>query len=204
MRIDVSGNKPIEPKLIIFINHTMKRDGLRELVYHNAEARGKAFEDMFLNVFKFKKENIQYCRNFSKKQMIEKFDELYADAQKFENDPSHDIRDRNPIYITWIGFLLDEAYHRYMKEFTYDNKLQTRFLLSPSGEPLGACEYMMRMCLPKTQVTLMIDDQQCTHNEPSDRNYIDLDAGFTEEGVFVGDKGVHSISPEFGRNHYFF
>ena len=69
--------------------------------------------------------------------MIEKFDELYADAQKFENDPSHDIRDRNPIYITWIGFLLDEAYHRYMKEFTYDNKLQTRFLLSPAGEPLG-------------------------------------------------------------------
>ena len=123
MRIDVSGNKPVEPKLYIFINHQMKRNDLKPLIYHNAEFRGKAFEEMFLNVFKFKRENIHHCRNFSKKQMIEKFDELYADAQKFENDPNHDIRDRNPIFIAWIGFLLDEAYHRYMKNFTYDNKL---------------------------------------------------------------------------------
>ena len=107
---------------------------------------------------------------------------------EFESDKNYDIRDRNPIYIVWIGFLLDEAYHRYMKNFTYSNKLQTRFLLSPSGEPFGACEYMMRMTqLEKTQVTLMIDDQQSTHNEPSDSKYIDQDAGFTEEGVFSGD-----------------
>ena len=145
MRIDVSGNKPIQPKLFIFVNHTLKRDGLKEIVYDNADKRAKAFEMMFREVFKFKPENIHYCYNYSKKQMIEKFHELYIDAQKFESDPTHDIRDRNPIYIAWIGFVLDEAYHRYMKNFKYNNKLQTRFLLSPTGEPFGACEYMMRI-----------------------------------------------------------
>ena len=137
--------------------------------------------------------------------MIEKFDELYLDAQKFENDSTRDIRDRNPIYIAWIGFLLDEAYHRYMKNFKYNNKLQTRFLLSPTGEPFGACEYMMRITqLEKSQVTLMIDDQQSTHNEPYKSEYIDQDAGFTEDDVYTGDSGVHSVDPAFSRNHYFF
>ena len=55
--------------------------------------------------------------------MREKFDQLFKEAKAFENDQNNDIRDRNPIYITWIGFVLDEAYHRWMKDFTYSNKL---------------------------------------------------------------------------------
>ena len=77
MRIDVRGNRPIEPKLIIFVNHTLKRDGLKELIYDNADERAKDFETMFKEVFQFKAKNIQYCYNYSKKQMIEKFGELY-------------------------------------------------------------------------------------------------------------------------------
>ena len=51
MRIDVAGNKPIEPKLFIFVNYTLKRDGLKEIVYDNADKRAKAFEMMFIDVF---------------------------------------------------------------------------------------------------------------------------------------------------------
>ena len=50
----------------------------------------------------------------------------------------------------------------------------------------------------------MIDHQSSPSKQPRDSKYIDQDAGFTEEGVFSGDKSVGSTDPAFARYHYFF
>ena len=70
---------------------------------------------MLREQFKLDAKNIVVLKNQSKEQILNIFDALRQDADKFQQDPLNDTQSVKTIFITFVGFKLYPKYHPYMK-----------------------------------------------------------------------------------------
>ena len=106
-RLSVKGNQSKNPQAYILVQSKLQRGDLKALEYTNAEERAQAAVEFFTDVLEFKPENVVVCRDYTKAQIIELLDQLYSEAEAFENNSNNSSRDANAIFINWIGFMLD-------------------------------------------------------------------------------------------------
>ena len=107
-RLSVEGTQSENPTAYIFVQSKLQRGELEPLEYTNAEERAAAAVEFFTDVLKFKPENVIVCRDYTKAQIIELFDQLYQKAEAYEKDSKNASKDNNAIFFNWIGFTLDK------------------------------------------------------------------------------------------------
>ena len=86
---------------MIFVTTELAREGLKTLVYKNADKNAQEAKE-FLENLGF---NVEICRNFKKTDIIVKLEEIRADSDTFENlEHGSSV---NAVALVWIGFKLD-------------------------------------------------------------------------------------------------
>ena len=82
----------------------LAREGLKTLVYSNAEQNAQLAKEFFENLGF----TVEICRNYKKTEIIVKLEEVRANSDSFENlEHGSSV---NAVAIIWIGFKLDEGY----------------------------------------------------------------------------------------------
>ena len=88
---------------MIFVTTELAREGLKTLVYRNADINAQEAKD-FLENLGFK---VEICRNYKKTDVIVKLEEVRADSDTFENlEHGSSV---NAVAVVWIGFKLNES-----------------------------------------------------------------------------------------------
>ena len=87
---------------MIFVTTELAREGLKTLVYRNADINAQEAKDFLENLGFI----VEICRNYKKTDIIVKLEKVQADSNTFENlEHGSSV---NAVAVVWIGFKLDE------------------------------------------------------------------------------------------------
>ena len=87
------------------------------------------------------------CREFTRAQINELFDNLIKEAEHFYEENKINPRDVNVIYINWIGFCLRPELHSFINQLNFSKEISIeRFSLTKSGEPIVLSELALQLC----------------------------------------------------------
>ena len=85
LRLYYNYNIVVKSHAVIFVGSGLDgRNGEEKLTYRDAEKRGKRLHTMYSKVLKI--DEVEICVDFTKAQIIEKFDILQASAEKFDRE----------------------------------------------------------------------------------------------------------------------
>ena len=184
LRMGIQGNLITEISAFVFVQTDLGRDDLPPIEYTNAEDRANEAVGLFRDDLKIDPEKIKVCKNYSKQQILQLFDQMQDQSDSFEIDHETDKHVVNAVIVLWIGFCLSEQNHPYIEDFEdiIDDSLYPPFFpLTKTGEPVPVSQLLLRLSdNNKTKTIFLQDDQAQTRKEPTDCQYIDQSAGFND------------------------
>ena len=104
-RVAINCYNVLKSKGLIFVQKELQCEGYEPLIYKDAMVRAEKTKTFFEESMKL--ENVEICEDFTREEIIEKFDEIQKEADKFEAAHKNDHQAVYGVYIAWFGYYVD-------------------------------------------------------------------------------------------------
>ena len=146
LRQHVKYNNIVKKRCIIFWCDGLKREGLPDLEWPDAEDRKDDAIDLFKEVIQI--EPIEDHHNPTKAQIIARLEEVNEEAKAFEESKENPVNKYtwNGVFVHFIGYSCNPKDNPYMNNFGLDEALTyPNLIFCGDGEALCINEYLLKI-----------------------------------------------------------